>query len=116
MAASRFLNHPDIRAPEILSGHTHATPERIRTQEVVWLVQDPTLLNDGTTQPKAGLGTVTSNTRAEYRLHPTVAFPPARVTCGVLGMQGWPRPEPPVAPQRQRKPMAEQASDRWLEG
>jgi hypothetical protein len=35
---------------EMLSGHTHATLERIRTHEVVLLVQD----TYGTTQPKAG--------------------------------------------------------------
>jgi hypothetical protein len=79
MAAYRFLNNPDIRAPEILSGHTHATLERIRTQAVVVLVQDTTFLNDGTTPPKAGMGTVKITTGAEDRLHPTVAFTPERV-------------------------------------
>jgi hypothetical protein len=79
VAASRFLNNPDIGVQEILSGHTHATLERIRTQEVVWLVQDTTLLNYGTTQPKAGMGTVTINTREAPLLHPTVAFTPERV-------------------------------------
>jgi hypothetical protein len=63
----------------MLSGHTHATLACIRTQEVVWLVQDTTLLNDGTTQPKAGMGTVKLTTRDEYLLHPTVAFTPERV-------------------------------------
>ena len=79
VAASRFLNNPDIGVQEMLSGHTHATLERIRTQEVVWLVQDTTLLNYGTTQPKAGMGTVTINTREASLLHPTVAFTPERV-------------------------------------
>jgi hypothetical protein len=64
---------------EMVSGHTHATLERIRTQEVVWLGQDTTLLHDGTTRPKAGMGTVKSNTRDEYLLHPPVAFTPERV-------------------------------------
>src|SRR5262245_57245051 len=35
LAASRFLNTPDMSAQEMLSGHTHATLERIRTQAVV---------------------------------------------------------------------------------
>jgi Transposase DNA-binding len=35
VAAYRFLDNPDIGVQEILSGHTHATLERIRTQEVV---------------------------------------------------------------------------------
>jgi hypothetical protein len=63
----------------MLSGHTHATLERIRTQAVVLLVQDTTFLHDGTTQPKAGMGTVKINTREEYLLHLTVAFTPERV-------------------------------------
>jgi hypothetical protein len=79
VAAYRFLNNPDIGVQEILSGHTRATLERIRTQEVVLLVQDTTFLNDGTTPPKAGMGTVKIKTREAYRLHPTVAFTPERV-------------------------------------
>jgi hypothetical protein len=64
---------------ELWSGHTHAPLARLRTQEVVWLVHDTTLLTYGTTQPQAGRGTVKRNTRDEDRLHPTVAFPPERV-------------------------------------
>jgi hypothetical protein len=35
VAAYRFLDNPAIGDQEILSGHHHATLERIRTQEVV---------------------------------------------------------------------------------
>jgi hypothetical protein len=31
-------------------------------------------------------------------------------------MKVWQRPEPPVAPQRKRKPLEAKASSRWLEG
>ena len=116
VAAYRFLDNPDIGVPEILSGHTRATLERIRTQEVVLLVQDTTFLNYGTTQPKAGMGTVKIKTREEYLLHPTVAFTPARVNLGVVGMKVWQRPEQPVAQQRKSKPIEEKESYRWLEG
>jgi hypothetical protein len=44
----------------MLTGHTHAMLERIRTQAVVLPVQDTMLVNNGTTQPKAGMGTVRS--------------------------------------------------------
>jgi hypothetical protein len=64
----------------IWSGHTPATLARIRTQEVVWRVPATTFLQDGTTQPPAGLGTVKRNTRAASRLQPTVALTPERVT------------------------------------
>src|SRR5262245_44477573 len=78
-AAYRFLTNPDMSTQEIVSGHTHATLERIRTQEVVLLVQDTTFLHDGTTQPKAGLGTVKLKTCKKSLFHPTVAFTPERV-------------------------------------
>ena len=58
MAAYRFFDNPDIGVPEILSGHTRATLERSRTQAIVLLGQDTTCLHYGTTQPKAGMGTV----------------------------------------------------------
>jgi hypothetical protein len=116
VAAYRCLANPAIGIQDILSGHTHATRERIRAQEVVLLVQDTTVLHDGTTQPQVGMGTVKIKARDEYLLHPTVAFPPERVNGGVVGMQVWQRPEQPAAQQRKRKPLAEQERDRWLAG
>jgi hypothetical protein len=116
VAAYRFLHNPEIGVQEILSGHTHATRQRIRAQEVVLLVQDTTFLNYDTTRPKAGMGTVKVKTRDEYLLHLTVAFTPERVNLGVVGMKVWQRPEEPVAPQRKRKPIEEKESYRWLEG
>jgi len=116
IAASRFLHNADMGVHEIVSGHTHATLERIRTQEVGLLGPETTFLHDGTPQPKAGMGTVKIKTREAYRRHRTVALTPERVNVGVSGMQRWQRPEEPVAHQRKRKPIAEKESDRWLEG
>ena len=79
-------------------------------------VPDTTVLHDGTTQPKAGRGPVPSTPRAASRRHPTGAGPPARVNCGVVGRHVWPRPEPPVAPPRQRTPMAETERERGRAG
>jgi hypothetical protein len=63
----------------MLSGPLQAPVARSRTQAGVWLVHDTPLLHDGTPQPKAGMGTVKSNTRAASRLHPPVGFTPERV-------------------------------------
>ena len=52
VAAYRFLPNPNIGVPEILSGHTDATRARIRSQEVVLLVQDTTFLNYGGIGPR----------------------------------------------------------------
>jgi Transposase DNA-binding len=116
VAAYRFLDNPAIGEQGILSGHQHATLERIRAQEVVLLVQDTTFLDYGTTQPKSGMGTVKIKVREEYLLHPTVAFTPERMNLGVLGLKVWQRPAQPVAHARHRKPIAEKESDRWLQG
>jgi hypothetical protein len=94
------------------SGHTHATLERIRAQEVVLLVPDTTVLHDGTTQPTQGMGTVKIKVRDASRRHPTVALTPERMHLGVLGMTLWQRPEPPVAQERHRKPIEEKESYR----
>jgi Transposase DNA-binding len=110
VAAYRFLDNPAIDEQEMLSGHTHATLERIRAQEVVLLVQDTTFLDYGTTQPKQGMGTVKIKVRDEYLLHPIVAFTPERGNLGVLGMTMWQRPEQPVAQERHRKPIEEKES------
>jgi hypothetical protein len=78
-AASRVLANPELGVPEMLSGHTHATLDRLRAQEVGLLVHDPTVLDDGTTPPQAGIGPVKVKSRAASLWHPTVAFPPERV-------------------------------------
>lgn len=116
IAAYRFLDNPLVGRTEILSGHQHATRERLQAQAVVLLVQDTTFLNYGTLRPKQGMGTVKDKLREEYLLHLTVAFTPERVNLGVLGLRMWQRPEEPVAHERARKPIEEKESYRWLEG
>lgn len=116
MAADRFLKNPDLGVQERLSGHTHATLERLRTQEVGWLGPDPTVRHDGPTPPTAGMGTVKINTREASLRQPTGAFTPERGHGGVVGMTVWQRPAPPVAQQRQRHPLAENARARGREG
>jgi Transposase DNA-binding len=80
VAAYRFLENPAIGLQEILSGHTHATLDRIPTPEVVVLVHDTTCIDAGTPHPKAGLGTVKGKSHEEYLWPPTVALTPERVT------------------------------------
>ena len=65
-AAYRFLDNPQVGLKAILSGHQHATVERIRAEAVVLVVQDTTFLNYGTLQPKQGVGTGKEKAREEY--------------------------------------------------
>jgi hypothetical protein len=80
VATARFLSHPPRDAQASVSGHTHATRERLRAQASVWLVPATPWLPDGTTPPKAGLGTGKITTREESRLPPPVVLPPERLT------------------------------------
>jgi len=116
VAAYRFLENPRVGVAEILSGHKAATVERVRAQEVAWLVPDTSFLNYGTLKPKVGRGSVKEKGRDEQRLHTTVAFTPERVNLGVWGAKCWQRPEQPVGHKRKRKPLEEKESYRWLEG
>jgi hypothetical protein len=116
VAASRCLDNPALDEQEILSGHTHATLERMRAQAVVLLVQDTTVLDYGTPQPKQGMGPVKITGRDEDLRHPPVAITPERMHLGVLGMTMGQRPEQPVAQERPRKPREEQESYRWRPG
>jgi hypothetical protein len=79
-------------------------------------VHDPTCLDDRTPQPKTGLGAVKVKVREAYRRHPTMALTPERTNLGGLGLKRWPRPEPPVAQERHRNPLADNERDRWLAG
>lgn len=113
-AVYRFLDNDKVGLTEILEGHKAATIERIRQHACVLLAQDTTFLNYD--QKEAiGLGTMKRTLSEQYLLHPTVAFTPGRINLGVLDAKFWQRPEEPVAQLRQKKPIEEKESYRWLE-
>jgi hypothetical protein len=116
VAADRFLENPALGIPDILSGPIPATRVRLRAQAGVWLVQDTTVLDAGTTHPKGGRGTVKIKVHAEAVWHPTVAGPPVRVTRGRGGCRSgsgqsrqWPRRAKATPGQRTRVPAGWQA-------
>jgi len=113
-AVYRFLDNGNVGLDEILSGHKAATFERIRQQPMVLLAQDTTFLDFGMEQA-VGLGTLRRTQSEHYLLHPTVAFTPSRVNLGVVGAKLWQRPDEPVAHLRNKKPIEQKESFRWLE-
>jgi len=113
-SAYRFFDNPRIGLDEILSGHKAATLERISQQKMVLLAQDTTFLSY-TSEEATGLGTLKYTQSENYLLHPTVAFTPSRDNLGVLGSKFWQRPEEKVAHLRDKKPIEEKESYRWLE-
>ena len=65
LAAYRLLDKPRVGRKEMLTSPPPATRERLQTQEVVLLVQDPTVLPYGTRRSKIGVGTVKDRVREE---------------------------------------------------
>jgi len=110
----RFLDNHRVGLDEILSGHKAATLERISKQPMVLLAQDTTFIDFGS-EAAAGIGTLKYSKSDNRLLHPTVAFTPSRSNLGVLGAKYWQRPEKNVAHLRNKKPIEEKESYRWLE-
>ena len=113
-SAYRFFDNDRVGLEEILSGHKEATVGRIAQEEMVLLAQDTTFLDYGSAE-SVGLGTLKRTPSDHYLLHPTVAFTPSRANLGVLGAHVWQRPEENVAHLRDKKPIEEKESYRWLE-
>ena len=113
-AAYRFIDNDKVNAGQILQGHHIASVERIQTQQCVLIPQDTTFLNVAR-EESVGLGTLRRTQSEQYLVHATVAFTPSRVNLGVVNAKFWQRPDEPVAHLRNKKPIEEKESYRWLE-
>ena len=115
-AAYRLFDNDRVDAVDILDGHSRATLRRIAGEPVVLLVQDTTFLSDIRDLQGRGVGTLRLTKRAEYLLHPSVAFSENRVNLGVLGHHFWQRPAERAGRRRAVCPLEEKESYRWLLG
>ena len=115
-AAYRLFDNDRVDAVDILDGHSRATLQRIAAESVVLLVQDTTFLSDIRDLQGRGVGTLRLTKRAEYLLHPSVAFSESRVNLGVLGHHFWQRPQERTGRRRERCLLEEKESYRWLLG
>lgn len=117
LAAYRFFDNDRIDAHDILSGHAHATGERIAAQAVALLVQDTTQLNYVVEGEKLfEQGTLHRTEKDSYWLHPTVAFTPERVNLGIVHHEFWQRPDARQGETRKRRDIPDKESMRWLRG
>ena len=113
-ATYRFLSNPSVSALDILKGHTQATVQRVKGQQVVLVAQDTTYINLVTEdQRREGMGSLVTTKKNEYLLHPSVAFTPQRTNLGVLHHTLWKRPEK-KSPNYRHLPIEEKESYRWL--
>ncbi len=114
-AAYRFFSNNKVTMKKILGAHEPATLERIKSHPVVLLVNDTTQLNYVVERKKEGLGTLTTQERTRYHLHPTIALTPDRVCLGTVTAKFWKRPEETEGHLRKQKAIEDKESIRWLE-
>ena len=111
-AAYRFFSNDKVTMQKILSAHEPATLERIKSQPVVLLVNDTTQLNYVVERKKEGIGTIRTQERTRYHLHPTIALTPDRVCLGTVTAKFWQRPEETQGYLRKQKAIEEKESIR----
>ena len=115
-AAYRFFDNEAIAPQAILESHVLATSDHMASVPRVLAVQDTTEL-DWTAHPATtGLGPLAHPAHQGLHVHTTLALTPERVPLGLLAQQVWARdPESPGnRATRQRRPVADKASHKWL--
>ena len=116
-AAYDFFDNEKVEPHKILLPHRKATENRIRDEKVVLIAQDTTDL-DYTDHPTRDSGVLD----AEYRLglydHSHIAFTPARLCLGVVGVEFFDRTPESLGKTRERRgdPIETKESFRWLQG
>ena len=121
IAAYRFFQNEKVTSEKILESHRLRTIERMRECEVVLVVQDTTNLCYTTKREKIeNLGYVDSPKDYGMLLHPTIAFTPDGLCLGVTTQQTVVRDVKEFGKgstkKRDRLPIEEKESYRWLEG
>jgi hypothetical protein len=118
MGAYRFFQNDKITMDVILTPHTEATLERIKTHRIVLAPQDTTTLNYHHHPATSGMGPI--NTKADKAtgliVHDTLAFSEDGTPLGVLDAQCWAR-DPDDRGKRERRkslPIEQKESMKWL--
>lgn len=118
-ASHRFFSNYRVSDKAMLSSHLKATIDRISEQKVVLAVQDTTSLNYTSHPETEGLGTIggSQETTIGIMVHDTMAFTPAGVALGLIGLQTWTRPQEEFGKKRtcDKRPIDEKESYKWLE-
>lgn len=116
-AAYRFFDNADIAHEKILASHVTSSLRRLQGHPLVLAVQDTTSI-DYTAHPQTeGLGPLHAKGGWGLHCHGTLAFTPARLPLGVLGLRLWARD--PQQPQRRttrrKRPIEDKESYKWID-
>lgn len=121
-AAYRFFDNERVGFDDVLQPHIDSTRRRIAAKPVAILVQDTTEINvTRPAQQVVGAGPLDGNERRGFLLHPLHAFTPDGTPLGtvhaeVLNRDDKPAPAAPKSrAERQREPIEEKESYRWVQ-
>lgn len=115
-----LFRNPKVTPDAIRAPHLRRTAERMAAYEVVLAIQDTTLLDYSSHTATEGLGPIGRDDQPALRgllLHTTLARTPDGLPLGLLDQQVWRRPERadrPSAAQKQRLPIEEKESFKWI--
>jgi hypothetical protein len=119
-AAYRAFDHEAVQSQAILQAHRQATLERVRAERVVLVAQDTTSLNFSTHPQTSGLGPVGNNRDKTIGLllHSSLVLGEDGLVLGILDRQLIARDPAQFkagpAGARNRKPVAQKESIKWL--
>lgn len=112
-ACYNFFNNGLVSEEKIIAPHVEQTIIRMKKQAVVLLVNDTSELDYDTKDAMEGKERIT-NTKTGLWLHPTVAVTPERLMLGIIDINFWKRKSIPVKGNRDKAPIEEKESYRWL--
>lgn len=123
-AAYRFFDNDKVSPAKILGPHIDATLERISQTDFVLLVQDTSELDlTRPNQQVKGAGPMDCEARRGAFVHPLMAFDAEGLPLGTVWQKSWAREEIETTltkaekcRKRQKTPIEEKESLRWLEG
>lgn len=116
IAAYRFFDNEDVTKEKILSPHIEATLQRIKEAKVALLVQDTTEIDFSHRQAIEGMGLLRTEQQQGFYLHPTLAITPQKTCLGIVNGHMWCRDKLVGRRTRNKNPIEEKESYRWLEG
>ena len=116
-AGYRFFDNAKIAREKILASHVASSLNRLKGHEVVLAVQDTTFIDYSGHEHTQGLGPTHDRGGWGMICHGTLAFTPARLPLGVLGLRLWAR-DPRQRKRRhtrRSRPIEDKESYKWID-
>jgi hypothetical protein len=116
-AAYRFFDNADIAHEKILASHVASSLKRLKGHEIILAVQDTTFIDYSGHAHTEGLGPLNAKGGWGMLCHGTLAFTPARLPLGVLGLRLWARDpqQPRRRTTRRQRPIEDKESYKWVD-